>query len=111
MKKEKAASLGQKGSAADSEARAALVDEIFDELIVTFGCEILKLIPGVVSTEVDARWSFDREASIAKARKLIGLYEREGFKRTRILIKMASTWEGCEAAKASKRNTYLLYFD
>ena len=70
-----------------------------DKLAVSFGCEILNLIPGLVSTEVDARLSFNKEATVAKARKLIALYEAEGINRDRILIKVASTWEGIQAAK------------
>lgn len=70
-----------------------------DKLAVNFGCEILSHIPGVVSTEVDARLSFNTEATIAKARKLIALYEAEGISRNRVLIKVASTWEGIQAAK------------
>lgn len=70
-----------------------------DKLFVLFGCEILKIIPGRVSTEVDARLSFDKEASMQKAKKLIQLYEEEGIKKERILIKLASTWEGIQAAK------------
>jgi transaldolase len=70
-----------------------------DRLAVAFGTEILKIVPNRVSTEVDARLSFDVEASMAKARHLIGLYEAAGIKRERILIKLASTWEGICAAK------------
>lgn len=70
-----------------------------DKLAVNFGCEILNRVPGLVSTEVDARLSFDRDATVAKARKLIALYEAEGIKRERVMIKIASTWEGIQAAK------------
>lgn len=70
-----------------------------DRLAVAFGLEILKLVPNRVSTEVDARLSFDREATLAKARELIGLYEKAGISRERILIKIASTWEGIQAAR------------
>ena len=70
-----------------------------DKLAVAFGLEILKIVPGRVSTEVDARLSFDVEASIAKARSLIGRYEKSGISRERILIKVASTWEGIQAAR------------
>ncbi|KDR08915.1 transaldolase [Zootermopsis nevadensis] len=70
-----------------------------DMLLVLFGNEILKIVPGRVSTEVDARLSFDKEASIQKARHLIQLYEELGIKKDRILIKLASTWEGIQAAK------------
>lgn len=74
-----------------------------DNLFVGFGREILKVVPGRVSTEVDAGLSFDREATLAKARKLIGLYETAGVKRERILIKVASTWEGIRAAEQLER--------
>lgn len=70
-----------------------------DKLAVNIGCEILKLIPGRISTEVDARLSFDTEASINKARHLIGLYQAAGIGRERILIKLAATWEGIRAAE------------
>jgi transaldolase len=70
-----------------------------DQVFVNFGLEILKIIPGRVSTEVDARLSFDVYGSIAKARHLISLYEEAGINRKRILIKLASTWEGICAAK------------
>lgn len=73
--------------------------QILDNLFVNFGLEILKLIPGRVSTEVDARLSFDTEASIAKGRSLISLYEKNGVQRERILIKLATTWEGVRAAE------------
>jgi len=79
-------------------AGTATVDAVMDELLVTFGCEILKLIPGRVSTEVDARLSFDEAATVAKARQLIGLYNAAGIGNDRILIKMAATWEGIQAA-------------
>ena len=74
-----------------------------DKLAVAFGLEILKIVPGRVSTEVDARLSFDVEASLAKARSLIGRYEKAGISRERILIKVASTWEGICAAKQLTR--------
>ncbi len=74
-----------------------------DRLAVNFGREILKIVPGRVSTEVDARLSFDRDASIAKARELIGLYEKAGIGRERILIKVGSTWEGIRAAAELER--------
>ncbi|KAB7504857.1 Transaldolase [Armadillidium nasatum] len=70
-----------------------------EKLFVLFGCEILKIVPGRVSIEVDARLSFDKEKSIAKARKIISLFEEEGISKERILIKLASTWEGIQAAK------------
>jgi transaldolase len=70
-----------------------------DKLAVNFGLEILDIVPGRVSTEVDARLSFDTEASIAKAHELIKLYEANGITRERVLIKIASTWEGINAAE------------
>ena len=70
-----------------------------DMLAVLFGMEILKIVPRRVSTEVDARLSFDTEASILKARKLIGMYEERGIPREKILIKVATTWEGVNAAR------------
>jgi len=91
-----------------SESRAVLgesapveevVAEALDEISVTFGKEILRIVPGRVSTEVDARLSYDTEATIQKARKLIGLYEQAGVSRARVLIKVASTWEGIRAAE------------
>lgn len=72
---------------------------LLDHIFVNFGLEILKIVPGRVSTEVDARLSFDTEASIAKARSLIALYEAHGVPRNRILIKLATTWEGVRAAE------------
>ncbi len=76
-----------------------LVSKIVDHLIVLFGCEILKIVPGRVSTEVDARISFDTEATVEKARELIALYEAGGIGRERVLIKVAATWEGIRAAE------------
>jgi len=78
---------------------SAIVGLAIDQLAVEFGLKILEIVPGRVSTEVDARLSFDTAATIAKARKLIGMYEAEGVSRDRILIKIASTWEGIEAAR------------
>ncbi len=72
---------------------------IMEKAFVNFGCEILKVIPGRVSTEVDAHLSFDMKGSIAKAKKFIALYEEAGIPRHRILIKLASTWEGIKAVK------------
>lgn len=74
------------------------LDNATDKLAVLIGLEILNIVPGRVSTEVDARLSFDRHASIARAKKLIDLYEQSGIGRERILIKLASTWEGIRAA-------------
>ncbi len=73
--------------------------KLVDYILVAFGLEILKIVPGRVSTEVDARLSFDANATIAKAKHLIGLYESHGIDRKRILIKLAATWEGIAAAK------------
>lgn len=70
-----------------------------DRLFINFGLEILKIVPGRVSTEVDARLSFDTEGSVKKARELISLYKESGIDRDRILIKLASTWEGIKAAE------------
>ena len=75
------------------------VEEAVDQFGVAIGNEILKIIPGRVSTEVDARLSFNTEATIKKARKLIGLYDQHGISKERVLIKIASTWEGIQAAK------------
>ena len=74
-------------------------DAIVDEVLVRFGTEILKIVPGRVSTEVDARLSFDTAASVAKAHRIIALYEAMGIGHERILIKLASTWEGIQAAR------------
>ncbi len=74
--------------------------ELVDHILVAFGLEILKIVPGRVSTEVDARLSFNTAATIAKAKHLIGLYEAQGINRKRVLIKLAGTWEGIQAAKA-----------
>lgn len=74
-----------------------------DKLAVNFGIEITKIVPGYVSTEVDARLSFDTEATIEKARKLIGLYKEAGVDKSRILIKIAATWEGIKAAEVLEK--------
>lgn len=73
--------------------------ELADQLLVAFGKEILAIIPGRVSTEVDARLSFDTQASIERARRIISMYSQAGIERERVLIKLASTWEGIQAAK------------
>jgi transaldolase len=83
--------------------RAARTDAFMDKLLVNFGCEILKIIPGRVSTEVDAALSFDTQGTLAKARKLIDMYQKAGIDRERILIKIASTWEGIRAAEHLER--------
>ena len=89
--------LGPKSSSSE------VVRDSLDELCVIFGKEILKIIPGRVSTEVDARLSFDRDATIAKARKIIDLYKSAGVNKDRVLIKIASTWEGIKAAEVLER--------
>jgi len=78
---------------------ASQIEDIIDHLLVTFGCAILEIVPGRVSTETDARFSFDVEGSIKKARRLVELYEEQGIGRERVLIKIASTWEGIAAAE------------
>ena len=75
------------------------LDAIIDQVLVRFGLEILKVVPGRVSTEVDARLSFDTAASVARAHRVIALYEAAGIGRERVLIKVASTWEGIQAAR------------
>lgn len=82
----------------DSNSQSTL-ENVGDKLSVNIGCEILKTIPGLISTEVDARLSFDTAATVAKARKLIRLYQDADVSSDRILIKIASTWEGIQAAK------------
>ena len=82
---------------------AAQVEDVIDDLLVGFGLEILKIVPGRVSTETDARLSFDTEGTIAKGRHLIALYEAAGISRDRILIKIASTWEGIRAAEVLEK--------
>lgn len=79
--------------------KAGQLSKAMDKLAVNFGLEILKIVPGRVSTEVDARLSFDTEATVQKAREIIALYEDAGITRKRILIKIASTWEGIQAAE------------
>ena len=80
-----------------------VVSEALDEICVIFGKEILKIIPGRVSTEVDARLSFDTDSTISKARKIIELYEEQGVSKDRVLIKIASTWEGIKAAEVLEK--------
>ena len=79
--------------------RGASHADIVDEVLVRFGLEILKVVPGRVSTEVDARLSFDTAATLARARHITGLYEAAGVPRSRVLIKVAATWEGIQAAR------------
>ena len=83
--------------------RDETVGQIVEHLLVRFGCEILAIVPGRVSTEVDARLSFDTEGTIACARRLIGLYQTQGVDRTRVMIKIAATWEGIRAAERLER--------
>ena len=82
-----------------AEHKAPALDDIVDQVLVRFGLEILKVVPGCVSTEVYARLSFDRAATVARARRLIALYEAAGIARERVLIKIAATWEGIQAAR------------
>ncbi|KAH8827546.1 transaldolase [Flagelloscypha sp. PMI_526] len=89
----------EKSSNIDVQVEAAM-----DRLLIEFGKEILKIIPGRVSTEVDARLSFDKEATKAKAKELIALYDSVGIPKERILIKIASTWEGIQAARELERD-------
>ncbi|RBP45366.1 transaldolase [Roseimicrobium gellanilyticum] len=89
-----------KGSSLSGEK---LVDSVIDAILVNFGQEILKIVPGRVSTEVDAHLSFDTEGTLAKARHIIDLYEKAGTGRERILIKIASTWEGIKAAEVLQK--------
>jgi len=96
---EEATELAQERGGRHEEMAAEFIDRLF----VLFGCEILKVVPGRVSTEVAARLSFDTAATIAKARKLISLYEKKGVTRDRVLIKIASTWEGIRAAEVLEK--------
>ena len=80
------------------------IDGIIDSLLIAFGVEILKFVPGRVSTEIDAALSFDTEATVAKGRELIALYEAAGVSRERVLIKIASTWEGIRAAEILEKD-------
>jgi len=82
------------------------IEDIIDHLLVQFGCEILKIVPGRVSTETDARLSFDVEGSMQKARHLIELYKARGISAERVLIKIASTWEGMEAAEQLQKEGF-----
>lgn len=90
-----------KGQSDDEDAQ---LDIAMDRVAVNFGLKILEIVPNRVSTEVDARLSFDKEASIAKARDLIALYEAEGISRDRVLIKLAATWEGIRAAEVLEKD-------
>jgi len=92
-----------KWAKAQSQDKAQQIIDAGDKLAVNIGLEVLKIVPGRISTEVDARLSFDTEASIAKARKLIRLYNEAGISNDRILIKLASTWEGIRAAEVLEK--------
>ena len=81
----------------------ALLALVMDDLLILFGSEILKIVPGRVSTETDANLSFDTDALIAKGRRFIGLYQKQGIPRERILIKIASTWEGIRACEVLQK--------
>jgi transaldolase len=83
---------------------SASLPTVIDRLLVVFGLEILKIVPGRVSSEVDARLSFDTAATVAKAREIIALYEKAGIGRDRVLIKIASTWEGIKAAERLEKD-------
>ena len=83
--------------------RGRALDETMDRLLVRFGCEILSIIPGRVSTEVDARLSFDLDATVTRGERLIELYQAEGIHIDRVLIKVAATWEGIQAAEKLER--------
>lgn len=83
--------------------RGKPLDEIVDRLLVRFGCEILSIIPGRVSTEVDARLSFDTSATVARAERIVELYQAQGVHIDRVLIKIAATWEGIQAAAQLER--------
>ncbi|MEI9865936.1 MAG: transaldolase [Limisphaerales bacterium] len=92
---------------ADNKAKASgkdLLPMVMDDLLVLFGTEILKIVPGRVSTETDANMSFDTEALVAKGRRFIELYKANGIARERVLIKIASTWEGIRAAEILQRD-------
>jgi transaldolase len=80
-----------------------LLGQIMDDLLILFGMEILKIVPGRVSTETDANLSFDTAALVAKGRRFISMYEKNGIPRERILVKIASTWEGIRAAEVLQK--------
>jgi transaldolase len=97
---DKAIADGKQANASASE----LLPNVLDHLLIAFGSEILKIVPGRVSTETDADFSFDTEALVAKGRRFISLYEKNGIGRERVLIKIASTWEGIKAAEILQRD-------
>ena len=84
--------------------RGQPLDAVVDQVLVRFGLEILKIVPGRVSTEVDARLSFDTAATVARARRIVALYQAAGIDRERVLVKIAATWEGIEAARQLERD-------
>jgi transaldolase len=90
-------------AAAVAQHRGQPLDVVIDHLLVRFGCEILSIIPGRVSTEVDARLSFDTAATVARGQRLIALYQAQGIAKERVLIKVAATWEGIQAAAQLER--------
>lgn len=94
-----AIAYGKAADVSDAERMAIIIDK----MSVNFGLEILKIVPGYVSTEVDARLSYDSGANVARAKRIIGMYAAAGIDKDRILIKIASTWEGIEAAKELKK--------
>jgi transaldolase len=96
---ERAVAEGRNGAGSREQRARAIIDH----LLILFGCEILKIVPGRVSTEVDARLSFDVAGTLDKARHLISLYQAAGIPRERVLIKIASTWEGAQAARVLQR--------
>ena len=96
---DKAIADGQRSGASGEK----LLQSIMDDLLILFGCEILKVVPGRVSTETDANLSFDTEALVNKARRFIELYKAQGIGRERVLVKLASTWEGIRAAEILQR--------
>ncbi|CCE63593.1 hypothetical protein TPHA_0F01080 [Tetrapisispora phaffii CBS 4417] len=87
----------------ESDVTPEVCEAIFDRILVAFGEQILKIVPGRVSTEVDAKYSFDKEGSINKAKEIIKLYEDDGISKERVLIKLSSTWEGIQAAKVLEK--------
>ena len=103
----KAAAMPEYGYLVDRALRdagtATPVSQVIDSLLVLFGLEILRIVPGRVSTEVDARLSFDRDGTVTKAHEIIARYAAAGIPRERVLIKIASTWEGIRAAEVLER--------
>lgn len=83
----------------NGESQEERVEKALDKVAVNFGIEILKIVPGRVSTEIDARLSYDTEATVKKAKEILALYKDAGIDKDRVLLKIASTWEGLQAAK------------